>query len=370
VESTDRDTAFFDSGFDDVTLKKLEVYAGYLQEWLPVPLSGQMHVSRAVVYDLFCGPGSDSNNVDGSPLIARNIVLRNADTIRNSQVRLELVFNDYHADHVETLRSKLGSTISAEDGTVLANVSYHAEPFEDLLPDLIDEMNRRTGSFLFIDQFGATSVDENVFRMLHSLKTTDVLFFVSSVWFRRFAGRPEAADWGVTKDDVMNIQYNHVHRFVTEHFRSLVGSDYFLAPFSLKKGSNIYGLVFASHNHLGLKKFLEVAWKEDPHSGEANFDMYREGVGKAGQLVIFEARKITEFQDDLERRILARQFRTDRDIYIHMLQSGFINKHARPVVSRLASRRGGVIEFQSEGIRKQPRLSPQSVKEPRELIFL
>lgn len=168
----------------------------------------------------------------------------------------------------------------------------------------------------------------------------------------------------------MNVQYNHVHRFMTDHFRRLVGNDYFVAPFSLKKGSNIYGLVFASHNHLGLKKFLDVAWKQDPHSGEANFDIYNEGAGDQVQMVLFDARKIPEFQADLRERILAEEFDSDRAIYFHMLQSGFTNKHARPVVSKLAAKKGGVIEFRADGVRQQPRLSPDSVKAPRSLVFV
>ena len=320
----DRDRAFFETEFDDVTRTKLDIYARYLQEWLPVPLSGRMYVSEAVIYDLFCGPGTDSIGVSGSPLIAAEVIRNNQENIKKSNVQVRLVLNDYLKDHIDTLSASLGRTIVGEDGSVLANVRYHSEPFEELLPKLVDEMNGKNANLLFIDQFGMTGVDEDVFRILHSLNTTDVLFFISTNWFRRFAGRPEAANWTVTKEEIMSIQYGHVHRFVTDHFHDLVGDDYYVAPFSLKKGSNIYGLVFASHHHLGLKKFLEVAWKKDPHSGEANFDIHNEGAGDPDQLVMFEARKIDEFQADLRQRILNREFSTDSDIYLHMLKSGFI----------------------------------------------
>jgi hypothetical protein len=229
-------------------------------------------------------------------------------------------------------------------------------------------MDDRTANFLFIDQFGTTNVDANVFRSLHSLNSTDVLFFLASDWFRRFADSPEAADWGISKEEIMDVKYNQIHRFMADYFQELVGHDYLVAPFSLKKGGNIYGLILASHHHLGLKKFLEIAWKEDPHYGEANFDLYEEGVG-GDQLVMFEVRKVEDFQSDLKRRILANEFASDSDIYLFMLQRGFINRHARPVVQELAARDGGVIEFQLNGVRQQPRLSPKSVKHPRALIF-
>ena len=364
----DRDRAFFETEFDDVTRTKLDIYARYLQEWLPVPLSGRMYVSEAVIYDLFCGPGTDSIGVSGSPLIAAEVIRNNQENIKKSNVQVRLVLNDYLKDHIDTLSASLGRTIVGEDGSVLANVRYHSEPFEELLPKLVDEMNGKNANLLFIDQFGMTGVDEDVFRILHSLNTTDVLFFISTNWFRRFAGRPEAANWTVTKEEIMSIQYGHVHRFVTDHFHDLVGDDYYVAPFSLKKGSNIYGLVFASHHHLGLKKFLEVAWKKDPHSGEANFDIHNEGAGDPDQLVMFEARKIDEFQADLRQRILNREFSTDSDIYLHMLKSGFINKHATSVVRKLAAKKGGQIEFRENGHRKHPRLSPPSMSNPRELV--
>jgi len=370
VNEHDRDRAFFETEFDDVTLTKLDIYARYLQEWLPVPLSGRMYVSEAVIYDLFCGPGSDSGGVSGSPLVAVEVIQNNQDNIERSRVPVRLVLNDYLQDHIDVLSATVGAEILAENGSRLASVRYHSQPFENLLPELIDEMNGKNANLLFIDQFGMTGVDEDVFRILHSLTTTDVLFFISTNWFRRFAGRPEASDWTVTKEEIMSIQYGHLHRFMTDHFHSLVGEDYYVAPFSLKKGSNIYGLVFASHHHLGLKKFLEVAWKKDPHSGEANFDIYKEGAGNQDQMVMFEARKIDDFQTDLKCRILSREFETDSDIYLHMLKSGFINKHASPVVSKMASKKGGLIEFRENGARKQARLSPISMNEPRELLVL
>lgn len=50
--SNNRDKSFFEQGFDSVTLTKLDIFSRYLQEWLPVPLSGRMRVREAVVYDL------------------------------------------------------------------------------------------------------------------------------------------------------------------------------------------------------------------------------------------------------------------------------------------------------------------------------
>ena len=364
-----KDESFFDK-FDDVTITKLDIYARYLQEWLPVPLSGRMYVKEAVIYDLFCGPGADATGVQGSPLRAKAVIEKNEDTIRDRDIPVRLVFNDYEPKYISSLRGHLGTEIAGQDGPTLATVRYHSEAFQDLFPRLMEEMSGSSANLLFIDQFGMTNVSEEIFRAIHSLKKTDVLFFVSSDWFRRFAGRPEAADWGISKEDVSSVQYSHIHRFVTDHFRRLVGGDYFVAPFSLKKGSNIYGLVFASHSELGLRKFLDVAWEKDPYSGEANFDLFGDHGENKDQVSMFDTSKVLSFQTELKDLILSGAFASDYDIYIHMLQRGFIPKHAKPVLSELRAGSSPKIEFLENGVRVRHRFSQDCVKQPRQLIVI
>ena len=367
---TDIDKSFFTDGFDAETVIKLDIYADYLQEWLPVPLSGRMGAQEAVIYDLFCGPGSDGNGKFGSPLRAIDVVTRNEATIQKSNVPVRLVFNDYDEDHISALQSAVGDVVASEDGVKLATVEYHNRPFQEVFPELIDAQNERTASFFFIDQFGATSVGAAEFQVLHSLRSTDVLFYIASNWFRRFSDRPEAAKWEIDKDEIMQVDYRLLHRFMVEQFKAMVGNDYFVAPFSLKKMSNIYGLIFASHNSLGLEKFLNVAWRKDPYTGEASYDLFGESADDKSQVQLFDADKVTSFQTALRAKILAGDFATDKDIYIHMLESGFINRHAKPVVSELASKRHGLIEFRRRGQRVQARLSRKCIKEPSELVLL
>ena len=44
-------------------------------------------------------------------------------------------------------------------------------------------------------------------------------------------------------------------------------------PFSLKKGSNIYGVIFGSASLYGLDKFLKVCWTLDPINGDSNYNI-------------------------------------------------------------------------------------------------
>ena len=67
--------------------------------------------------------------------------------------------------------------------------------------------------------------------------------------------------------------FNDTHRAVVEHYRHLAGGRIFFGSFSIKKGANIYGLIFGSAHPLGIEKFLRVCWKVDPVRGEANFDI-------------------------------------------------------------------------------------------------
>jgi hypothetical protein len=59
---------------------------------------------------------------------------------------------------------------------------------------------------------------------------------------------------------VKNTEYNTIHRLICNHFRDEINSrdDFFLAPFSLKKGANIYGIIFGSSSLSFLKDLPQV----------------------------------------------------------------------------------------------------------------
>ena len=107
---------------------------------------------------------------------------------------------------------------------------------------------------------------------------TDTLVFMSASYVLRFKDEPEISQYLETKKIFADhTPYHQVHRALVEYYRSLVPSSeqYFLAPFSIKKNSNIYGIIFGAAHPLGIDKFLQVAWDNDQISGEANFDVDR-----------------------------------------------------------------------------------------------
>lgn len=154
--------------------------------------------------------------------------------------------------------------------------------------------------------------------------------------------------------------YHQIHRAVLDYYRALLANpdDYFLAPFSIKKGSNIYGLIFGSAHPLGMDKFLQVAWKEDQVSGEANFDIHRDNI-RPGQLRFaleeFRPTKVSAFERELETFVRSGQAKNEGDVVRLCFRHGVRRTHAEPVLARL--KKEGVIRIgfrvpQVEGLNK------------------
>jgi len=356
-------------GFDEVTRFKLDIYSEYLKVWLHVPLSGRMHVEEAAIHDLSCGPDMMADRGEGSPLRTVDAIRINKEVIRDHpNVAVRLVFNDRSRENLEVLRTRLGHHVSGDDGAHLANIEYYAKPVADVLEELLPRLQvRETANLLFLDQFDTSELDDTRLRNIHALKKTDVLFFLEPNWFQRFTETPEADKWGVSKSDLDAVDYNHIHRFMAAYFRSLVGGECFVAPFSLRCGADVHGLILASHDPLGLEKFLKVAWKLDPYECPANFDLYDE-VMSPQQLALLDARKVACFQKALLKSLEAGKFQSDRDIYLYVLQRGFLARHAADTVAAFCRRLN--VKFRSRtGRLGKPRLSSRSFTRPRPIVY-
>ncbi|MDP2646358.1 MAG: hypothetical protein Q8P24_15580, partial [Desulfobacterales bacterium] len=99
--------------------------------------------------------------------------------------------------------------------------------------------------------------------------------------------------------------------------------------FSIRKGANVYGLVFGSGHPLGIDKFLKVAWK---HGGDANFDIDQDGIDPLQPSLFPEYEKptkISAFEKDLELAVHGHQLTTNKDVYLFALQNGMLAGHAK-----------------------------------------
>ena len=125
-----------------------------------------------------------------------------------------------------------------------------------------------------------------------------------------------------------------------QYYRSLIPADreYYLCPFSIKKGANIYGLIFGTGHLLGIDKFINQCWKIDPHTGDSNFDIDNDDIDE-GQMKLFpeidRPKKVQGFEKELKNAILRKTLKTNVDIYKYTLFNGFKAEHARKVVSQL-----------------------------------
>ena len=349
---------FHDKPYDAGTLAKLRIFELYAQEWIPVFLSQPKPKFEEVhIFDFFSGPGTDSSGIYGSPL-------RILDQFRNYQreglagwgkVRIVAHLFDSDRQKIDQLAS-----ILQEEGWKIPGVQIDLQPlkFSDALNAQQAVLaNPRCAKLLIIDQCGVDEVSDEIFKHLVSLPTTDFIFFLSSSTLHRFRDHP------AIKQKIQKPEDSYdVHREAFEYYRKLIPPDdqVFLGRFSIKKRSNIYGLIFGSHHPLGIHKFLQVAWANDEIAGEANFDIERENIGP-NELVlpldVMRPNKIREFEVELEAALRAGKMQSEADVTRFCIEAGMTGRHSAPLLKKLKSE--GIIEmnFQVPDVRnfKSPR---------------
>jgi len=332
---------FHDKPFDEGTRTKLQIFELYTKGWLPVFLSPEKPSHKAIhVFDFFSGPGTDSKQVPGSPLRLLQ-QLKGFEKLRGwNNVNIHVHFYDESDEKVTRLKENIQSY-----ELNIPNVRYDIRSlrFEvafNLCAPILS--NPRAAKLILIDQTGVGQVTDEVFLRLVSSPACDFLFFISSSTLLRFRDHPAIKQRINRPDD-----YYQVHRAALQYYRSLLpkGKRYFLAPFSLKKGSNIYGIIFGSAHPLGIDKFLQVAWGKDEISGEADFDINRENI-RTGEIPLFpEMRpsKITAFEAELERLLRNGSLSNELDVMQVCFDHGVKRQHAAPVLRKLKTE--GVIQL-------------------------
>lgn len=101
---------------------------------------------------------------------------------------------------------------------------------------------------------------------------------------------------------------------------------YYLAPFSIRKKSNVYGLIFGSAHILGLQKFQKSCWNISPDFGDANFNIDNDFNVDANMTLFYNAsksEKILDFEKKLTSFIKSRECVTNYDVLLFGLKSGF-----------------------------------------------
>jgi three-Cys-motif partner protein len=347
---------FHKEPYDAGTLTKLKIFEFYAQEWIPVfTSSSEPPFDEVHIFDLFCGPGTDSNGVYGSPL-------RILDQLRRyqrkgmagwSKVRIIVHLSDSQQGKVDELLSILSDPAWNVPGVVVEAKTVEFKEALIIHRSVLE--NPRAAKLVIIDQFGVDEVTDPVFRYLISLSTTDFIFFLSSSTLHRFRDHPSIK----MKIEKPEDSYD-VHRAAFAYFKKLAPKDVFLGRFSIRKRSNIYGLIFGSRHPLGIHKFLQVAWGNDEIAGEANFDIERENVA-TGELLLpmneLRPTKIRVFEEELEATLRSGDLRSEADVVRYCIEAGMTCQHSTAVIQKLKSDRIIECDFRTPNVRnrREPR---------------
>lgn len=348
--------------FKDSTLAKLNLFRNHLVAWLAVFVgSGMMPRKRIRIFDFFCGPGLDSNGQKGSPLLILEALKEFAPKIQAGQHPVDVYFNDVEADKVDDLKQNLADA-GLDAGP--CQLHFHRQDFfaafGQLYPAMTDSAN-----LLLLDQNGFRFFSPEVFRQIRLLKQTDTLVFMSSSYVRRFKEQPEINQYlEAHKIFVDTTPYYQVHRAMLDYYRSLIPNEeeYLLAPFSIKSGSNIYGIIFGTQSYLGLFKFLEAAWRMDEKTGEADYDIDQENISP-DQGMFFgmdKPKKVHLFEARLEAEILGGTLDDTAKIIEFTLRQGFLARHARPTLKKLL--KAGQIVGRITGFDYDSRKQPERIQ--------
>jgi len=353
--------------FDEGTIEKLWIFRNYINEWLPVFLSKpNPSVKEINICDFFAGPGKDSKGVDGSPLILLKSIKQYENFVKTNNLKVKIYFNDYSKLKIERLKMNIDKAGSLPKNI---EITYSRQSFEtafDTISSKIDKSN--SANFFFLDQNGIKFITEDVFQKILSFQKTDFIFFISSSILYRFKKHPDIQKYFPdTKSDKFSpSEYFNIHRSVLSYYKSLIPQNekYFLAPFSIKKGSNIYGLIFGSRHVLGIEKFLKQCWASDTTRGEANFDIDSDNLIE-NQCCLFpdqeKPKKICSFSKALRDGILCGDLKSNKEIFEFSLSQGFLSSHAKSELTQML--REGLIE-------KVISVSYESWKKKEEFIHL
>jgi len=320
--------------FDESTQDKLDLYRAYLREWLPVFINSP-YVDTLQIFDFFAGPGKDKAGNPGSPLIMCDEIRNTVNHHGLQTKKIKAYSNEYAEDKYRDLSACINEqkiALPQVEFSIMQN-DFHSA-FEQWKP----LMYGKSANLLFLDQNGVQQITGDIFQTIVRLPRTDFIFFISSAMVNRFKNHPEIRKYvPVTDEDFSQMNGKNVHRIVADAYRRWIpeGLTYYLGSFSLKKGSNVYGLVFGSGHPRGIDKFLHVAWKK---GGDANFDIDQDGIDPNAPPLFPEfnkPNKISVFEQDLASAVLERRILTNKDVFIFALQSGVLAVHAKDALNRM-----------------------------------
>ena len=203
---------------------------------------------------------------------------------------------------------------------------------------------KRYASLVYIDQNGIKFLSEKYLLELEKCLRTDFLYFVSASYFWRFGNTDEfKMHLDIDVDNAKKAPYHFIHRNIIDQLRTKLphNTNLKLYPFSLRKGANIYGIIFGATHPRAVDKFLSIAWKYNGTNGDANFDIDEDK--QKSQLTIFGKRltKIEDFQQRVRNKILQKEITNNFELLEFTYKEGHIGTHAAECLKEM-KRKGEV----------------------------
>jgi three-Cys-motif partner protein len=315
--------------FPEETLLKLGIFAECFREWLPVFIYDRFTKGIFIV-DFFAGSGRDSKGNFGSPLLllneARGTDCKYCHEVSKNIKKVFFAFNENNKQkeselelNVKAFMDQCSKNNCKRDKCVYSYSNFGQYDFKDVfyrdtkLTRVMPDNN--FAKFILLDQYGFSQVDENIFLKLVDSPRTDFIFFISSSFIKRFK------EVGYTKRyiDTERIPFNEsdpkeCHRLIADYFQKLVPQkkEYYIHHFTIKKGSNYWGLIFGTNHSLGMEKFLRVCWKHDKFSGESNFNIDDDEPVDSLFYTGETTNKKERIKDDIKKKILSGEISDNR----------------------------------------------------------
>lgn len=330
-----------DKPFDASTLAKLEIFEDYAEAWLPTFVMSKREV--ICIFDFFAGTGYDKNGVPGSPIILLDVIGRYAKQIQSKNVKIHIYYNEYKPAKYILLREAVESFLNDnKEVSDIVKYEIYNKDFDVIFTELYHKIEEYP-SLVFLDQNGIKFLSDKYLLALEKTNTTDFLYFISASYFWRFGDKEEfKRHLDIDMDAAKKKPYQFIHRSLLEQlYKKLpLGSKLTLYPFSLKKGTNIHGIIFGAKHPRAVEKFLTVAWKRNKINGDANFDIDQDVL--KGQLDMFEEKKKTKlevFNEALEEKIRSNIVTNNAEIYLFALQRGHTPTQASLHIRRLRTQK-------------------------------
>jgi three-Cys-motif partner protein len=335
-----------DKPFDESTIAKLEIFEDYAQAWIPTFV---MQGHSICIFDFFAGTGYDKNGIAGSPIRILNKIKEQVIPIFQKKVSVKVIFNEFDQNKFKLLKQACSEYLSENDHVGRAiQIEYFNEDFEELFPKLLPKI-KELPSLVYIDQNGLKFLSDKYLLELEKLKQTDFLYFASASYLWRFGDSKEfQTHIDIDMSEVKNQPYKFVHRSLIKELKKKLPfqTELKLYPFSLKKGANIYGIIFGASHPRAVEKFLSIAWKRNETNGEADFDIDDDDLKI--QQTLFGSQSLTKlelFCKNIRSKILSGEITNNIDLYNFALEEGHLGKHAADVLRELKKK--GDITYES-----------------------